>query len=124
MELLELSLRDPAGDYQVRVLSLDRRAIGYTCFGRAPFTEGVFDLYWIAVDPEWHGTGAARSLMRATETEIAALGGRLILVETASKESYARTRRFYEALGYRECARIRDYYRLGDDKIVYEKRRD
>jgi ribosomal protein S18 acetylase RimI-like enzyme len=122
VELVEQSLRDPEGDYQVHVLSAAGEVIGYTCFGRAPFTEAVFDLYWIAVHPLWQGTGAARVLMTATEEEIHRRGGLLVLVETASKESYSRTRRFYEALGYREIARIRDYYRIGDDKIIYGKR--
>jgi ribosomal protein S18 acetylase RimI-like enzyme len=122
VELLEHSLRDPEGDYQVQVLLAGGEVIGYTCFGKAPFTGAAFDLYWIAVDPSWHGTGAARKLMTEAEGNIRGRGGTLVLVETASKESYARTRRFYESLGYRETARIRDYYRIGDDKIIYEKR--
>jgi ribosomal protein S18 acetylase RimI-like enzyme len=122
VELVEQALRDPEGDYHVVVLAAGGDVIGYTCFGRAPFTEAVFDVYWIAIDPVWHGTGAARTLMAATEARIRERGGRLILVETASRESYSRTRRFYEAIGYRETARLRDYYRTGDDKIVYEKR--
>jgi ribosomal protein S18 acetylase RimI-like enzyme len=124
VELLNESLRDSEGDYQVQVILAGAEVIGYTCFGKAPFTEAAFDLYWIAVDPLWHGTGAARVLMTATERNIRRRGGLLMLVETASKKSYARTRRFYESLGYRETARIRDYYRTGDDKIVYEKRWD
>jgi ribosomal protein S18 acetylase RimI-like enzyme len=124
VELVEHSLRDPEGDYQVRVLSAGGEVIGFTCFGRAPFTEAAFDLYWIAVEPLWHGSGAARLLMTTAEEDIRRRGGLLVLVETASKESYARTRRFYESLGYREIARIRDYYRIGDDKIIYGKRWD
>jgi hypothetical protein len=62
--------------------------------------------------------------MNAAGQEIRRRGGLLVLVETASKESYARTRRFYQSLGYCEIARIRDYYRTGDDKIIYAKRWD
>ena len=122
IELLEQSLREPEGDYQTRVLLAGGEVIGYSCFGRAPFTQAAFDIYWIAVDPAWQGSGSARMLMESVEREIRARGGRLVLVETASKESYARTRQFYESLGYRETARIRDYYQYGDDKIIYEKR--
>ncbi len=114
----------PDEDYTVRVAETadTRVVVGYTCFGRAPFTEGTYDLYWIAVDPAHHGTGAARRLMAAAEAEIAGRGGRIVLVETASKPSYARTRAFYESIGYVEAARIRDYYGVGDDRITYEKR--
>jgi ribosomal protein S18 acetylase RimI-like enzyme len=122
IELVESSLLAPQGDYQVLVLTAGSEVIGYTCFGRAPFTEAAFDLYWIAVAPPWHGRGAARMLMTAAEREIRRRGGCLILVETASRETYSRARRFYESLGYREIARILGYYRIGDDKVLYEKR--
>ena len=122
LELVEDALRRPNVDYIVKVLPTREGVAGYTCYGRAPFTEATYDLYWIAVHPVWQGSGAARHLMAATEADIRSRGGGLLLVETASKPSYARTRHFYESLGYCEAARIRDYYRAGDDKIVYEKR--
>lgn len=95
---------------------------GYTCYGRAPFTESTWDLYWIAVDPARHGDGSARRLMAEAEADIRARGGRTILVETASKESYARTRRFYESIGYAVVSRIPDFYKPGDDRITYWKK--
>jgi ribosomal protein S18 acetylase RimI-like enzyme len=122
LELIDEAIAKPEGDYRALGIVAANGIIGYTCYGRAPFTEFAYDLYWIAVDPAAQGSGAARRLMAATEESVASLGGKLLLVETASKPSYARTRRFYEALHYREVARIRDYYAAGDDKIVSEKR--
>ena len=122
VELIEDALRHPNVDYLVQVLPGGDGVAGYTCYGRAPFTDAAYDLYWIALHPAWQGTGAAQYLMAATEADVRARGGNLLLVETASKPSYARTRRFYESLGYRESARIRNYYREGDDKVIYEKR--
>ena len=43
-------------------------------------------------------------------------------VETASKESYAATRAFYERIGYVEVARTPDFYKDGDDRVVYSRR--
>jgi ribosomal protein S18 acetylase RimI-like enzyme len=121
LELIDEAIAKPDGDY--RALGIAAGGIvGYTCYGRAPFTEFAYHLYWIAVDPGVQGTGAAQRLMSATEDAVVRLGGRLLLVETASKPSYARTRRFYEGLHYREVARIRDDYAPGDDKIILEKR--
>jgi ribosomal protein S18 acetylase RimI-like enzyme len=57
--------------------------------------------------------------MRAAEAAVQAAGGRQVLVETASKPSYAATRAFYERIGYREVARVPDFYAVGDDKVVY-----
>jgi ribosomal protein S18 acetylase RimI-like enzyme len=122
IELVDASLLKPEGDYLVRVIESKGDVLGYSCYGRAPFTEATFDLYWIAVDPKSHGSGAARALMTAAEEDIRARGGRIVLVETASKESYARTRRFYEKIGYVEVSRIPDFYKPGDDRITYWKR--
>jgi ribosomal protein S18 acetylase RimI-like enzyme len=122
VELIDEAIAKPGGDYRALGIAAAGGIIGYTCYGRAPFTEFAYHLYWIAVDPGVQGTGVAQRLMAATEDAVVTLGGRLLLVETASKPSYARSRRFYEALHYREAARIRDYYAPGDDKIIFEKR--
>lgn len=47
--------------------------------------------------------------------------GRLIAIETSSKDKYAPTRHFYQRLGYLENARIRDFYRSSDDLRIYCK---
>jgi len=98
------------------------RVAGYVCWGLAPMSDGVFDVYWIAVDPaaQRHGIGAR--LLRAVEEDVARRGGRTILIETGGKESYAPTRRFYERAGYAEAARIPDFFRVGDDKVIYARR--
>ena len=38
-----------------------------------------------------------------------------------SKATYAPTVRFYEAAGYREISKIKDFYRIEDDKLVFSK---
>jgi len=98
------------------------RVAGYACFGATPLTQGTFDLYWIAVDPALHGSGVGRALMQATEDAIRKESGRLMIIETASKPSYDKTRAFYVAWGCEEVARIRDFYTIGDDKVVYARR--
>jgi hypothetical protein len=49
------------------------------------------------------------------------MGGRLIIAETSSQARYEKTRLFYLHHGYSEMARIGDYYRPGDDLVVYGK---
>ena len=87
--------------------------------GQTPCTDGTWDLYWIAVDPKLHGAGVGSTLMRATEEAIRADQGRMIIIETASKPAYDRTRAFYLKYGCREVARVPDFYSRGDDKVVY-----
>lgn len=85
-------------------------------------TRGTFDLYWIAVDPAHQGRGLGRSLLAAAEDAVRAAGGRMLLVETAGKAAYAATRAVYDACGYREVARVPDFYEDGDDKVVFARR--
>jgi ribosomal protein S18 acetylase RimI-like enzyme len=94
---------------------------GYACYGPVPLTEGVYDLYWIVVDPALQGTGLGRHLIRHVERDVVDRGGRMILIETSSQESYGATVRFYERSGYHLAARIRNFYKIGDDKLVFQK---
>jgi ribosomal protein S18 acetylase RimI-like enzyme len=128
MEVVDEWLRDgPASGYLTYVLDAGSDGggppvRGYVCFGPAPLTEGTFDLYWIAVDPASQGRGFGQLLLQFAESEVRGLGGRLLLIETASQDAYGPTIRFYERAGYDLAARIRDYYRPGDDKLVFAKR--
>ena len=123
LELVDAGLR-PHGtdDYRFVVAEADGDVAGYACWGPTPMTRGAFDLYWIAVDPARSGRGVGATLLEAVERAAAQDGARLIVAETAGKASYASTRMFYLARGYREEARLADFYAVGDDKIVYVKR--
>ena len=57
--------------------------------------------------------------MAYVEGKVLEMNGRLLVVETSSKESYAGTVEFYRRLGYEETSRIRDFYDVGDDKIDF-----
>ena len=128
MELVDKSVDDPAnGEYIVSVLEEpdggpNRTVQGYVCYGPTPRTEGVFDLYWIAVDPRQQGQGYGQVLLKFVENEVRRQNGRMLLIETRSRPSFAPTRRFYQRSGYDEISRIKDFYRIEDDKIVMCKR--
>jgi GNAT superfamily N-acetyltransferase len=107
--------------YRFVVAEAETGPAGYACFGPAPMTDGVWDLYWVVVAASRRGHGVGAALLLAAEQAAKSEGGRMILIETASKSEYEATRRFYERLGYGETARVRDYYRLGDDKLILAK---
>jgi ribosomal protein S18 acetylase RimI-like enzyme len=107
--------------YRFLVAEVDGEVAGYACFGATPMTRGVWDLYWIAVDPARQGEGIGRALLVAAEDAIRAEGGRMLLVETGGKASYEKTRAMYLACGYREVARVPDFYEEGDDKVILVK---
>ncbi|MGB9593707.1 MAG: GNAT family N-acetyltransferase [Anaerolineae bacterium] len=97
------------------------KTLGYACFGPHALAEGVWDLYWIAVDPGAHSRGVGRALMQRMEELVSAQQGRLILIETSGTPAYEPARRFYEACGYRYQAVIHDFYSPGDDLIIFGK---
>jgi ribosomal protein S18 acetylase RimI-like enzyme len=78
-------------------------------------------MYWIAVKPSAHGKGVGGKLNEHAEQLIRSHGGRLIVVETSSQPKYEKTRKFYSTHGYIQLSRIRDYYRVGDDLVVFGK---
>lgn len=127
-ELVDHSLDDgSAPEYFTYVLEEpesgpNRMVQGYVTYGPTPKTEGVFDLYWLAVDPRHQGQGFGQLLLRFVENEVRRQRGRMLLIETQSKESYAPTLRFYERSGYDEISRIKDFYRIECDKIVFCKK--
>ena len=123
LEVLDVYLyRLNQQDYQVVTAKRGGAVAGYVCFGRNTMTDGTFELYWIAVDPDQHRHGIGRSLMALAEYDITRQGGRLISVETSSREDYHPTRKFYLDLAYRQAAVVPDYYAAGDSKIIITKK--
>lgn len=120
MELIDLNLSG-SPDYIVEVLSDGEKIMGYVCYGENPVAYGVWDLYWICIDPEEQGRGYGEMLVKRVEEVIREKGGRSIFIETSSLPSYERARNFYEKLGFKIVATIKDYYKVGDNKIIYRK---
>ena len=121
-EVLDEALaHGPEGHYQSFVACVGEEVVGWVCFGPTPCTIGSFDIYWIGVASAWQGRGIGRELTAFAERAITERGGRLLVVETSSREKYLPTRRFYEALGYTEAARIPDFYGPADHKVIFTK---
>ena len=92
---------------------------GFTIFGPTPATAGTWDLYWIASHPAVFGSGVAQELDEFARDFVRERGGYLVIAETSGRASYARARAFYSKQGYRELARIADYYAPSDDLVVF-----
>jgi ribosomal protein S18 acetylase RimI-like enzyme len=109
--------------YLTYVLEEDSLGVlGYVCFGPTPLTEWTYDLYWIAVDKSKHRGGVGKRLLKFVEEEMERRGGQLLLIETSSQETYGGTIQFYERTGYALVGKVTDYYKAGDDKLIFAKR--
>jgi len=121
-ELVEARLAEgSASGYEFVVGEVNGAIAGYSCYGAIEGTESAYDLYWIAVDPTVQGGGIGRQVLAKTEAAIRAGGGSRYYAETSSTDKYESTRQFYLRNGFREVARIADFYRPGDGKVIYEK---
>jgi len=124
MELIDIVLKDQVQkDYQIDCMVDDQDlAIGYICHGPTPMAQGTFDLYWIAVDPDFQEQGAGSKLVGFLEEGVKARGGRMILADTSTVPQYEKTQRFYVKNGFQQVARIPDYYQPGNDRITFCRR--
>ena len=119
VELIDAYLTSgSASGYEFLFIQWHDRLIGYVCFGPIGCTVGSFDVYWIIVDPEFHGQGIGRWLLQQTEQQLICRNARLVCIETSNKPQYLPTRRFYERCGYQVAAIVKDFYDDGDDKVV------
>ncbi|HEX2998110.1 MAG TPA: GNAT family N-acetyltransferase [Anaerolineales bacterium] len=98
------------------------QVLGFACYGPRPMTEGVFDLYWVAVDPNVRCKGVGRALLTASEDAAREQGGRMLVAETSGTATYDSTRKFYYAMGYESESIIKDFYSIGDDLFIFIKR--
>lgn len=123
LELIDIYLNNPSQkDYLIATaINKNNKITGYVCYGKAPLTNGAYDLYWIAVKSDYQRQGIGKNLLKYVEDEIVKFSGRILLAETSSRALYEKTRQFYINNSFSEEARIKDFYSKGDDKIIYRK---
>lgn len=97
----------------------DLRAAAY--YAPEIMADAVWNLYFIGVHPDCQGQGRGAALLRHVEEALRAKGQRLLLMETSGLDSFTKTRAFYRKNGYEEEARLRDFYREGEDKVIFRK---
>lgn len=113
---------DDSSGYFILVAEDNKAVIGYVCYGPTPLTSGTWDIYWAAVANERREQGIGSTLLKTAEREIKKAGGRLAFIETSSMPAYEKTRQFHSKHGYKEIARVPDFYELGDDKLILQKK--
>ena len=121
MELVDIALtQEEQEDYHPFVLVEDDGTVGaYVCFGKNPMTKATYDLYWLATRADRWGKGYGKAIVGFVVEEVRKMGGKLLVIETSSQESYGTTRRFYDKIGCTLAATLPDYYDVGDDKLIY-----
>lgn len=92
------------------------------CFAEPEaLTQGTWNMRALAVRPAHQGAGIGAAIVGRLEEVLRQRGARVLIADTSGTESFGPTRRFYARTGYREEARIHDFWEAGDDKVVFWK---
>lgn len=122
VELVDERLaKGPPSGYEFVFAEQNGEVVGYACYGPIGCTVGSFDLYWIAVDKSCQGQGLGRSLLLHAEEQMRASGARRLYIDTSGRADYLSTRAFYEKCGYTIDVIQKDFYDVGDDRVIFVK---
>lgn len=123
IELLDIYLNGAEKDYSFVVETDDKdNATGYACYGKRPLTQGTYDLYWIVVDPAHRRKGVGARLVAAVMEKLKTDGARLLVAETSGTKAYAAAMSFYMKNGFALEARVKEFYKPGDDLMLFVRR--
>ncbi|MBC8098645.1 MAG: GNAT family N-acetyltransferase [Armatimonadetes bacterium] len=108
-------------DGHVCVIDEELEPLAVAYYEPALATDRTWYLTMIGVRRDYQGQGRGAALLGHVEHTLQSTGQRVLLVETSGLPEFARTRQFYSKCGYEEEARIRDYYAVGNDMVLFRK---
>lgn len=85
-------------------------------------TDGTYNLLAIGVSRDIQRKGIASQMMNYIEQLLKRKEGRVLIVETSSDGAQMGAREFYNKIGYTQMAVIKDFWKEGEDKIVFWKK--
>ncbi|MGE5675296.1 MAG: GNAT family N-acetyltransferase [Mycobacterium leprae] len=126
----EGGVQEMARDFPIHqgVVAVDQegRVVGFVTFAPSPHTpqEGLVEMTWLGVSPEYRRHGVGRLLVAALESECRQAGADVVqvstLADTVEYEPYAETRAFYRRLGFSDW-RVDPGFYDGDDRLLLRK---
>lgn len=84
-------------------------------------TNNVWNLLMLWISPSHQRQGVGQALINQVEKELRNKHARLLLVETSSLIDFSAARAFYSKQGFINEARIRNYYAINEDKVIFIK---
>lgn len=120
--MISASLDGALGDDHVWIVDDDGGVQGAAYCARETMADRVWNLYFIGVRRAERRHGRGEALLRHVEQALGERGARLLIVETSGFAEFEPARRLYRKNGYDVEARIREFYKAGEDKIVFRKK--
>ena len=95
----------------------------FAYYAPALLAERAWYLHWLVVRQDRQSQGVGTALLQYVENDVRYLHqGRILLVETGSLPTFARTRQFYLQRNYQQMGVVSDYFDDGDDLVIVRKR--
>jgi ribosomal protein S18 acetylase RimI-like enzyme len=120
-KMLDLHFNNATDSQDVWLTDDDNGLVGVAYVAPERMAEGAWNLYLIAIHPDYQRQGRGASLLRYVEQMLIKRNQRLLLVETSGLDEFEYVRTFYRQNGYKEEARIREFYKAGEDKVIFRK---
>jgi ribosomal protein S18 acetylase RimI-like enzyme len=95
------------------------KLVGFICFGPVLNWEGNYELYGIAVAPEFQRLGIGSALVAEMTRQITAEGGKRIYLETGDDRAFEGARLFYEANDYVMEYRFLKHFIPTEGGVIY-----
>lgn len=95
------------------------RVIGFICYGPIHHWPGNYELYGIAVEPEFQRLGVGSALLSEALRQISFERGDRLFLETGTDKMFENSRRFYEANNFIQQHRYIKQFTPNDGGIVY-----
>lgn len=97
----------------------EEKVIGFLCFGPIARWAGEYEMYGIAVDPEYQRMGIGTGLVAEMSRRVADEMGNHVFLETDDDQSFEGVRCFYEANGFVYEHRFRKQFVPVEGGVVY-----
>ena len=108
-----------AGNGEVWLLAeAEGEPVGFAYARPEEVADRVWNILALGVSEAARGQGHGASLVAEMERR---LDARMIIIETTQLENQAAARRLYSRIGYEEEGRVRDFYGMGEDKVIFRK---
>ena len=95
---------------------------GFACLTPATLAENAYVLRWLVCRENVDAGRVAASLLDQIDTEITALGGRLIRFDGASFRCVGIPITVFDGAGYERVGSIEDFYGVGEDLVIFVRR--
>lgn len=99
----------------------DNVSVAVAFYAPEKMTNGTYNIYLIAVHPNFQGKNIGRELLLYIEQHLKSRNERIVLIETSGLPEFENARKFYRKNGYHQEAVVREFYAEGDDKVIFHK---